>query len=62
MKAYNSFSDKYGKQYGFDNYADFSIFWFNLSRNTAKSFFPNFAELQKCAANSKEARTKLAIQ
>jgi hypothetical protein len=36
----------------------FATFWFNLSRKVAVSYFPNFKELQKAAANSKEARIK----
>lgn len=60
MKTYNSFSDKFGNNYSFDNYMDFASFWFNMSRKAAQSFFPtNFADLQKAAANSKEARTKI---
>lgn len=57
-KIYNSFSDKFGNVYSFSNYMDFAKFWFNLSRKVAQSYFPtNFNELQKAAANSKEART-----
>lgn len=60
MKAYTTFADKFGNQYGFENYLDFATFWFNLSRATAKSFFPdNFAVLNKSACSSKEARTKI---
>ena len=59
MKAYNKFTDKFNNEYKFDNYIDFANFWFNLNRKTAVSYFPNFNELQKAAANSKEARTKL---
>ncbi len=59
MKVYNQFSDKYGNEYRFDNYLDFATFWFDLPRKTAKSIFPNFLKLQNCAANSKEARTKI---
>jgi hypothetical protein len=61
-KVYNSFSDKFGNNYNFANYMDFASFWFNLSRKAAMSFFPtNFNDLQKAAANSKEARTKIAL-
>ncbi len=60
MKVYNNFTDKFGNQYGFDNYMDFSKFWFILSRKVAISLFPaNFAALQNAAANSKEARAKV---
>jgi hypothetical protein len=59
-KVYNSFSDKFGNNYSFTNYMDFASFWINLSRKNALSFFPtNFNELQKVAANSKKARTKI---
>lgn len=61
-KVYTSFSDKYGKVYSFNSYMDFAAFWFNLSRKAAMSFFPeNFKALQNAAANSKEARTKVAL-
>lgn len=61
-KIYNSFSDKFGNNYSFQTYIDFASFWFNLSRKNAMSFFPtNFADLQKAAASSKEARTKIAL-
>jgi hypothetical protein len=59
-KVYNSFNDKFGNTYSFNNYMDFATFWFNLSRKVAQSYFPeNFNALQKAAANSKEARTKM---
>ena len=59
-KIYNLFTDKYGNFYSFSDYAAFSSFWFNLSRANAKILFPgNFNDLQKAAANSKEARTKI---
>ena len=61
MKVYNSFTDKFGNQYGFDNYADFAKFWFAMSRKMAVSYFPDFAKLQAYAYNSKEARTKLVL-
>jgi hypothetical protein len=62
MKVYNQFTDKFGNNYSFDNYMDFSKFWFNLSRKVALNQFPtNFAELQKAAANSKEARKPFKI-
>ena len=61
MKVYNSFSDKFGNQYGFDNYMDFAKFWFNLPYKYAMLSFPNFQKLQNAAANSKEARTKITI-
>lgn len=60
-KVYNSFSDKFGNKYSFDNYMEFASFWFNLSRKIAVSYFPNFKNLQKAAANSKEARIKIAF-
>jgi len=60
MKPYNKFADKFGNQYGFDNYMDFAKFWFNLSYRVQVSHFPeNRAVLQRAAANSKEARTKI---
>ena len=60
MKVYNSFADKYGNEYSFDNYLDFAKFWFNLSRKAAMLYFPNnFKTLQNAAANSKEARQKI---
>ena len=60
-KIYNSFSNKFGQSFSFDCYADFAKFWFGMSYAYAKSAFPDFAKLQNAAANSKEARTKLAI-
>lgn len=61
-KVYNNFSDKFGNKYSFATYAEFAMFWFNLSRKAAMSFFPaNFSELQNAAANSKEARKKVEI-
>lgn len=61
-KIYNSFTDKFGNEYKYDNYMDFASFWFNTSRRALLSIFPtNFNELQKAAANSKEARTKINI-
>jgi hypothetical protein len=59
MKIYNNFCDKYGNNYRFDNYMDFAQFWFNLSRKVAVIYFPQFNDLQKAAASSKEARTKI---
>jgi cyclopropane fatty-acyl-phospholipid synthase-like methyltransferase len=57
MKVYNQFTDKFNNEYKFDNYMEFSRFWFSLSRKVAMSYFPTtFSELQKAAANSKEAR------
>lgn len=59
-KIYNSFTDKSGNEYKYKNYTDFAKFWFNISRKVAISYFPtNFNELQKAAANSKEARIKI---
>jgi hypothetical protein len=43
--------DKFGNKYSFDNYMDFSKFWFNISSRVALNQFP--------AANSKESRTKI---
>ena len=60
-KIYNSFSNIYGQSFSFDNYAAFAAFWFGMSRRYAKSAFPMFTKLQNAAANSSEARTKLAI-
>lgn len=60
MKAYHNFTDAYGNEYKFDNYMDFAKFWFNMKRRTAVELFPkNFDVLQKAAANSKEARTRI---
>ncbi len=59
-KIYNSFTDKFNKDYKFDNYADFAKFWFSLSRKTAMDRFPtNFKKLQNAATNSKEAKAPL---
>lgn len=59
QKIYNNFTDRFGNRYGFDNYMEFSKYWFNLSRKYAMDAFPeNFTKLQSAAANSKEARTK----
>lgn len=58
-KPYNFFTSKYGQEFSFDNYADFSKFWFSMSYQAAKLLFPDFRRLQNAAANSKEARTKL---
>lgn len=59
-KIYNSFNDKFGNNYSFANYMNFAVFWFNLSRKIAQSYFPeNFKALQNAAANSREARTKI---
>jgi len=57
MKIYNSFFDKHGNEYNFENYLSFSSFWFSISRKSAISNFPDFANLQKYACNSKEARS-----
>ena len=58
-KIYNSFKDKYGNEYKFDNYLDFAKFWFNSPQKFLKSQFPdNFDALQRYATNSKEARSK----
>lgn len=58
-KIYNKFSDKFGNEYGFDNYMEFSKFWFNLSYRVQMEYFPDRAKLQRAAADSKEARTKI---
>ncbi len=60
-KIYNSFTNIYGQSFGFDNYAAFAAFWFSMSYQYAKSAFPMFTKLQSAAANSSEARTKLAL-
>jgi len=58
-KIYNKFTDKFGNEYGFDNYMDFAKFWFNLPIRRQKEYFPdNREQLQRAAANSKEARAK----
>mgnify|MGYP003550091572 FL=1 len=59
MKPYAQFSDKYGTQYGFENYQDFAKFWFSISYQVAKVLFPDFSNLQKYASNSREARKAL---
>lgn len=61
MKIYNSFKDKFNNEYKFENYLDFAQFWFNLSYKTQiDGFLPEvYRKLQNCAANSKEARTKI---
>ena len=62
IKIYNLFSDKFGNEYRFENYIDFASFWFNMSRKSALSLFPeNFKALQNAASNSKEARTKIVF-
>lgn len=58
-KIYNSFNDKFGNNYAFSTYIEFASFWFNMSTRTAKIYFPQFTQLQKCAANSSEARKKV---
>ncbi len=59
QKIYEEFKDKFGNVYKFENYLEFSIFWFNMNRKTAQNHFPdNFQTLQNVAANSKEARQK----
>jgi len=58
-KIYNSFSDKFGNQYGFETYAEFAIFWFGIKFQTAKDTFPNFWDLQRAAASSRAARATL---
>jgi hypothetical protein len=60
-KIYNSFTNAYGQSFGFENYTDFAAFWFGMSLRYAKSAFPMFAKLQNAAANSKEARARLAM-
>lgn len=62
MKSYTQFKDIYGNQYGFESYIDFATFWFAIPFSYAKKVFPEFSSLQKCAAYSKEARTKLSAQ
>ena len=60
IKIYNNFTDKFGNEYSFDNFIDFASFWFGMSRKSAIIYFPNnFAVLQKAAANSKEAMTRI---
>lgn len=58
MKPYHIIS-KNGTEYVFNSYLEFASFWFNLKRSYAIKNFPEFAKLQKMAANSKEAKTKL---
>jgi hypothetical protein len=59
-KIYNLFTDRFNNEYKFNTYMDFACFWFNISRKAALELFPhNFKNLQKAAANSKEARTKV---
>lgn len=59
MKAYNKFTDKFGNQYGFDNYMDFAKWWFNMPSYYLKSAFPEYKKLQRAASSSKEARTPM---
>ena len=57
-KIYNSFQDKYGNEYNFDNYMSFAKFWFSLYYRDKIKFFPdNYKKLQYMASDSKEART-----
>ena len=59
-KIYHSFTDRFGKVYSFDNYMDFATFWFGLSKKAQMDYFPeNYTQLQRAAANSKEARTRV---
>lgn len=59
-KIYNSFKDRFGNEYNFNNYLDFAQFWFNQSYRNKINYFPeNFKKLQNCATKSKEARTKV---
>ena len=57
MKPYTQFSDKYGNEYKFENYADFAKLWFSYF--AAKVLFPEFKSLQNLAVNSKDARKKI---
>lgn len=60
MKIYNQFIDKYGNEYKFKTYLEFAKFWFGCHRKTLVSYFPeNFEKLQRAAAYSKEARTRI---
>lgn len=61
FKIYKSFFDIHGNEYNFENYLDFSKFWFNIPRKHQIKLFPKFKDLQNYAANSKEARTKLKV-
>lgn len=58
-KIYNSFSDIFGNQYGFNSYIEFAGFWFKLPRTYAKSIFSDFDKLNKAAVSSKDARTRI---
>lgn len=58
-KVYSKFVDKFGNEYNYPDYASFAKFWFNLPTAYAKASFPDFKELQKAAASSKEARTPM---
>ena len=61
-KQYSNFQDVYGNQYGFDNYMSFATWFFNISRKFATASFDKetFRKLNYEAANSKEARARVA--
>lgn len=60
-KTYNKFKDKYNNQYGFDNYMDFSKWWFNLPQRYIMQSFEDGTrkKLQYAAEKSKEAKIKM---
>jgi len=57
-KAYTQFTDDYGNEYSFENYAEFAFWWFNIPFRRAKlAFSPEtFKKLERAATQSKEAR------
>ena len=57
MKTYNKFQDRFGNEYSFNTYLEFTTFWFSLSRKLALNYFPlNFKSLQKEAISNKKER------
>lgn len=57
---YHNFKDRFGNEYGFATYAEFSIYWFNLSRKIQLDLFPDdFKRLNSTAVSSKEAKVKI---
>lgn len=61
-KVYNSFTLQNGQQFNFDNYLDFSTWFFSVSRNALQQIAGNdlFNQLNKAANNSSEAKAQIA--
>ena len=59
-KAYTQFTDNDGNEYGFESYADFSAWWFDIPHRRLKlAFSPEtFKKLSYAATQSKEARVR----